>query len=66
MRAVEANLLKFLQRPHQLQIPIYQRAYSWELPQSQQLWRDIMRVAEDASASAHFIGSVVCIARHLS
>ena len=63
MKAVEANLLKFLQQPKQLVIPIYQRMYNWELAQCQQLWRDILRVGKDASATGHFIGSVVYIAK---
>ena len=33
MKAVESNLLKFLQQPKQFVIPIYQRTYSWERPQ---------------------------------
>lgn len=63
MKAVEANLLKFLQQPKQLVIPIYQRMYNWELAQCQQLWRDILRVGKDPSATGHFIGSVVYIAK---
>lgn len=63
MKAVEAKLLTFLQQRNQFVIPIYQRAYSWELSQCQQLWRDILRVARDQSASGHFIGSVVYIAK---
>ena len=55
MKAVEANLLKFLQQPKQFVIPIYQRTYSWELAQCQQLWRDILRVGKDAGAAGHFI-----------
>ena len=63
MKAVEANLLKFLQQPKQFVIPIYQRTYSWELAQCQQIWRDILRVGKDADATGHFIGSVVYIAK---
>ena len=63
MKAVEANLLKFLQQPKQFVIPIYQRTYSWELAQCQQLWRDILRVGKDTGAAGHFIGSVVYIAK---
>jgi uncharacterized protein with ParB-like and HNH nuclease domain len=63
LKAVAANLLKFLQQPKQLVIPIYQRMYNWELVQCQQLWRDIVRVGKDPSATGHFIGSVVYIAK---
>ena len=39
MKASEANLLKFLQKPAQFVIPIYQRPYSWTLRQCSQLWK---------------------------
>ncbi len=63
MKAVEANLLKFLQAPQQFLIPLYQRTYDWRLDQCQQLWRDIVRVGQDDKLGAHFIGSIVYIAR---
>ena len=62
MKAVESNFLKFLQQPKQFVIPIYQRTYSWEKAQCQQLWRDILRVGKDTDATGHFIGSIVYIA----
>ncbi len=61
MKAVEANLLRFLQGTNQFVIPIYQRTYSWSLNQCQQLWNDIVRAAEDPSVSGHFLGSIVYI-----
>ena len=63
MKAQETNLLKFLRTPAQYIIPVYQRTYSWEIGQCQQLWRDILRVGKDVAASGHFIGSVVYIAK---
>ncbi len=63
MKAVESNLLKFLQQPKQFVIPIYQRTYSWERGQCQQLWRDILGVGRDVDAAGHFIGSVVYISK---
>lgn len=48
MKATETNLLKFLKEPKQLVIPIYQRAYSWNLKQCQQLWNDIIKVAQES------------------
>ncbi|MCW5940671.1 MAG: DUF262 domain-containing protein [Fimbriimonadaceae bacterium] len=65
MKAVEANLLKFLQNPKQFVIPIYQRTYDWRLDQCQQLWRDIVAVGRDGNAKGHFVGSIVYIARGL-
>ena len=63
MKAQETNLLKFLRTPAQYIIPVYQRTYSWEIGQCQQLWRDILRAGKDIHASGHFIGSVVYIAK---
>src|SRR3989344_6497971 len=60
MKAVEANFLKFLQRPTQFIIPIYQRPYSWTLKQCTQLWKDVL-AADDSAVSGHFLGSVVYI-----
>ncbi|MGG6241773.1 GmrSD restriction endonuclease domain-containing protein [Nodosilinea sp. AN01ver1] len=61
MKATEVNLLKFLKQPNQFVIPIYQRTYSWTLKQCQQLWTDIIRVAQDEDVSGHFVGSIVYI-----
>lgn len=60
MKAVEANLLKFLQKPMQFVIPIYQRPYSWTRAQCAQLWKDV-EAAHSPSVSGHFMGSVVYI-----
>ncbi len=61
MKAGEAKLFEFLQGPKQFVIPIYQRTYSWTMRQCQQLWDDILRVADDPKAPGHFIGSIVYI-----
>ena len=42
MKAVEAKFLKFLNDAPQFIIPIYQRTYSWDEKQCQQLWDDIL------------------------
>ena len=60
MKAVEANFLKFLKKSDQLEVPIYQRTYSWTRPECLQLWSDIVR-ASHKDVSGHFIGSVVYI-----
>jgi uncharacterized protein with ParB-like and HNH nuclease domain/predicted transport protein len=61
VQATESNFLQFLKAPKQFGIPIYQRPYSWTLKQCQQLWSDIVRVAQDDSVTGHFIGSIVYI-----
>src|SRR6266508_4001558 len=60
MKAAEANFLKFLKRSDQLEVPIYQRTYSWTRPECLQLWSDIIR-ASSGDAEGHFIGSIVYI-----
>ena len=65
MQAKEFNFLQFLKAPKQFGIPIYQRPYSWTLKQCQQLWSDVVRVAEDDSVTGHFIGSIVYIEKSI-
>ena len=43
MKAVEGNFLKFLNKNDQLEVPIYQRTYSWTRPECLQLWSDVVR-----------------------
>ncbi|SDW80555.1 DUF262 and DUF1524 domain-containing protein [Aequorivita viscosa] len=59
MEATQAQLLSLLDGKKQLTIPIYQRTYSWQIKQCQQLFNDIYRVGNDASELSHFIGSIV-------
>ncbi|ANV85761.1 hypothetical protein AWQ21_14600 (plasmid) [Picosynechococcus sp. PCC 7003] len=61
MKAQATQLLKFLQTSLQLNIPIYQRTYSWEIKECQQLWDDIIRAGKSDKIEVHFIGSVVYI-----
>ena len=63
MKATEVNLLTFLEQSSQFVIPIYQRTYSWTEAQCRQLWDDVMRAGSDNSIRAHFIGSIVYIAK---
>src|SRR5205814_7998132 len=58
MKATETNFLKFLQGTKQFIIPIYQRTYSWRISDCQQLWDDILRIAQDDNIPAHFLGSI--------
>lgn len=59
MEATQAQLLSLLDGKKQFRIPIYQRTYSWQIKQCQQLFNDIVRVGNDISETSHFIGSVV-------
>jgi uncharacterized protein with ParB-like and HNH nuclease domain/predicted transport protein len=66
MQAHEANLLDFMRKAHQFVIPIFQRPYSWQEPECQQLWDDLIRTGEDESVPTHFMGSVVYIEEGLN
>ncbi len=63
MKATENNLLTFLDGTKQFIIPIYQRTYSWEISDCQQLWEDIFKIAQDDQVPAHFIGSIVYVGK---
>lgn len=63
MKASETPLITFLQGPKQYLIPIYQRTYSWSEKQCEQLWHDIVQVAQNDKIPSHFLGSVVYIQR---
>ena len=65
MKATETPLVKFLQGTRQFIIPIYQRTYSWTEKQCEQLWHDIIQVAQNKEIPAHFIGSIVYIEKGL-
>ena len=49
MRADATKFLNFLHKANQFVIPIYQRNYSWDEKQCQQLWEDILRVGSNES-----------------
>ena len=56
------QLSKFLNNTQQLQIPIYQRKYSWNFKECQVLFDDILRIGKDSNKkNTHFIGSIVYI-----
>jgi uncharacterized protein with ParB-like and HNH nuclease domain len=59
MEATQAQLLSLLDGKKQFTIPIYQRTYSWQIKQCQQLFDDIVRVGNDSTHLSHFIGSIV-------
>ena len=65
MKATETNLLTFLKKSPQFNIPIFQRTYSWTEAQCRQLWDDIVTAGGDDTVPAHFIGSIVYIEKGL-
>ncbi|KUJ83803.1 hypothetical protein AWR36_008265 [Microbulbifer flavimaris] len=61
MKAQDLQFTQLLEGSKQFVIPIFQRAYSWEISQCQQLWDDIVRVGSNPDLNSHFIGSAVYI-----
>ena len=50
---------RLIKGPKQFVIPIYQRTYSWQLAQCDQLLKDIIRISKDDNLQGHFLGSIV-------
>ena len=42
-------------------VPVFQRDYSWTEVHCDQLWQDILHIAEDPSKRGHFLGSFVYV-----
>ena len=61
MKAVDSQLLNLLKSSSQFVVPIYQRLYSWDESECDQLWRDIIRAGEHHNIGAHFTGSIVYV-----
>ncbi|GAA7018899.1 DUF262 and DUF1524 domain-containing protein [Helicobacter pylori] len=63
MEAEATTLLEFIKdnNKNQLVIPIYQRLYSWEKEQCEQLWDDIIKIGGDGKMNGHFIGSILYV-----
>ena len=61
MKAQDLPFTQLLQGAKQFIIPIFQRTYSWDLAQCEQLWNDIIRVGGDPNLNSHFLGSAVYI-----
>lgn len=61
MKAVESKFLNFLSNARQFVIPIYQRTYSWDEKQCQQLWDDILNAGRKKDFNTHFVGSIVYV-----
>jgi uncharacterized protein with ParB-like and HNH nuclease domain/predicted transport protein len=66
MKAVDTQLLDLLKKASQFIVPIYQRQYSWDESECQQLWNDILRAGDHETLGAHFTGSIVYVAKGAS
>jgi len=63
MKAVDSHLLTLLKKSTQFVVPIYQRVYSWQEAECEQLWSDINRAGLTDTIGAHFTGSIVYVAK---
>lgn len=63
MKAVDTNLLRLLKQSDRFVVPIYQRVYSWDEAECEQLWQDIVRAGARETLNSHFTGSIVYIER---
>ncbi len=63
MKADATTLLGFFEenQTNQFVIPIYQRVYSWEKEQCEQLWDDIIEIGGNDKMNGHFIGSILYV-----
>ncbi|WRA05388.1 DUF262 and DUF1524 domain-containing protein [Helicobacter pylori] len=63
MKADATTLLGFFEenQNNQFVVPIYQRLYSWEKEQCEQLWDDIIKIGGNDKANGHFIGSILYV-----
>lgn len=66
MKAVDSHLLTLLKKSSQFVVPIYQRVYSWQEAECNQLWSDILRAGSNDKLGAHFTGSIVYVAKDQS
>ncbi|GHQ58246.1 hypothetical protein VN1227_09260 [Helicobacter pylori] len=63
MKVEATTLLNFIKvnQKNQLVIPIYQRLYSWEKEQCEELWDDIIKIGGNDKMDGHFIGSILYV-----
>lgn len=59
MQATGNSLTELIDGKLQYLIPVFQRDYSWSAEQCEQLWQDVLAVADASSDARHFLGSIV-------
>ena len=65
MKTTVISMLNFLRYQQQFSIPIFQRRYSWEEKDCQQLLDDVLRVGGNDKIDSYFLGSIVYIRKEL-
>jgi uncharacterized protein with ParB-like and HNH nuclease domain len=59
MKASETKLQKILEGTQQYLVPLFQRRYSWQRQQWENLWEDLIELTEQETIRPHFMGSMV-------
>lgn len=61
LEATVLKLYEYLNQDKIDKIPVYQRNYSWEKENCEQLFEDILKAGESEKIEFHFIGSIIVI-----
>ena len=61
MKAIDRPFTKIINGTTQFVIPVFQRDYNWTETQCEQLWKDVLLIANDPTSRGHFMGSVVYV-----
>lgn len=60
MKGVDRPLTQLIKAMSQFVIPVFQRDYSWRANEHcEQLWNDVLRVANSETQKSHFLGAIV-------
>src|SRR5258705_3960344 len=61
MKAIDRPFTKIINGITEFVIPVFQRDYSWTEAQCEQLWNDVIAIANEPNERGHFLGSIVYI-----
>ncbi len=61
MRAINRPFNAIINGASQFVVPVFQRDYSWTEMHCDQLWQDILHIADAPSERGHFLGSLVYV-----
>ena len=61
MQAINRPFKAIINGTSQFVVPVFQRDYSWTEMHCEQLWQDILRIADVPSERGHFLGSLVYV-----
>ncbi len=59
MKAENVYFYNFIKTDIHINIPLYQREYSWQKEQWKELWDDILEIGMDNTRNSYFVGSIV-------